>query len=447
MRKVFKFLAPMAFVPSMLAPISMTSCGGKMYSDIKHLTPYLHEMTFDDYEYDSKFITTKDAEAFGCSSVRNGNFYGRNFDYVFNDTPEFVVRVKANKAKKRHESIGIAIHFGLRENKLLQNEYDEQLKLIPNITLDGINDAGVICSHNVVSMEPDKIDPETKQPTINPQTNPDDEGAFQLHQLFVPRYILDNADNVDHAVRLLKGEGGAQPINIKGDLNGAHHLHIMIAGKGEDGNPKTVIVEFFAKNTGVNHFEVVVEEKKEDSDQTYGLPIMTNFYVNNGEKDDTYFTNNEKNGDERYEILKAGYNTSDSFAGMEALMKQVMYSRAYRYSHNRVPMNIDWTDEEPEPDIRYKGDLSSEWYSEFVNYKELYEEDPATHEPLFDWNSYLTELALFKQDYWNARILDIRNPSEAKFWQTTHNSTYDIEERHLRVTVQEQYETYFDYYL
>lgn len=444
MKKIWKLLTTLT-VPTLgvMTMASMSSCTNKMYHGFKTKAPYLHELTFDDYAYDSEFVTTKEAEAFGCSSVRNGNFYGRNFDYVFNDTPEFVVRVKANKEKHRHESIGIAIHFGLRENKLLKNEYNEQLDLVPNITLDGINDAGVICSHNVVSMEPDKIDPETKVPAVDPQTNPDDETAFQLHQLFVPRYILDNADNVDHAVRLLKGEGGAQPINIKGDLNGSHHLHIMIAGKGEDGKPKTVIVEFFSTSNDVDHFEVVVEEKKENSDQEYGLPIMTNFYVNNGDNDDTYFSNNQKNGDERYAILKAGYATSDSFAGMEALMKQVMYSRAYRYAHNRVPMYIDW--EDTEAHITYKGDLTSEWYSEFVDYKELYKEEGG--KPTFDWNSYLTELALFKQDYWNARILDVRNPPEAKFWQTTHNSTYDMETKHLRVTVQEQYEVYFDYYL
>ncbi len=432
-KKIGKIIGPIALSAGCLATMPMTSCST---TNVKHLTPYLHEMTFDDYVYDDKFVTTEEAEVCGCSSVRNGNFYGRNFDYVFNDTPEFVVRVKADKEKHRHESIGIAIHFGLRENKLLNNEYNEQLKLIPNITLDGINDAGVICSHNVVSMEPDKIDPETKQPEIVPETNPGDKDAFQLHQLFVPRYILDNADNVDHAVRLLKGEGGTQPINIKGDLNGSHHLHIMIAGKGEDGNPKTVIVEFFNKQDSTKHFEVVDEVKTGDSQ------IMTNYYCNNH----STFENKQKNGDERYEILKNGYNTSNSFAGMEALMKQVMYSRAYRYSHNRVPMNIDWTDTDPDPDVRYKGDLTSEWYSEFVPYDELYAKDESK-KPLFDWNSYLTELTLFKQDYWNARILDVRSPSEPKFWQTTHNSTYDMENKHLRVVVQEQYEVYFDYYL
>ena len=393
----------------------VTSCSKPMYSTVKHIAPYLHEITYDDYRYDEDEETTKGAEAFGCSSVRNGDFYGRNFDYIFNDTPEFVVRVKAKK--NRHASIGIATHFGLREKKLLKGEYKKQLELVPNLTLDGINDAGVICSHNVVSME-------AKTAGVTPETNPN--AAKKIHQLFVPRYILDNAGSVDEAIKLLQDPG----LNIQGNLNGDHFLHVMIADKD-----KTAIVEFFAQ-PGHNHFDVVVDYK------TGNQQIMTNYYCNNHPT----FTNKEKNGDERYEILKAGYETSNSFAGMEALMKQVMFSRAYRYSHNRVPMRVDWTDPQDEK-IKYKGDLNSEWYSEFVDYSKIYEEDPETGKPLFDWNSYLVELTLFKQDYWNARLLDVRNPAEPNFWQTTHNSTYDMKEKHLRVVVQEEYETYFDYYL
>lgn len=415
MRKLFKILAPMAFIPSMLTPLSLTSCG--MHSRVKHLTPYLHEITYDDYIYDENEETTKEAEAFGCSSVRNGNFYGRNFDYVFNDTPEFIVRVKANKEKNRHASIGVATHFGLRENKLLRNEYDRQLDLIPNLTLDGINDCGLVCSHNVVSMEAKTSD------DMVPETHPN--APRRLHQLFVPRYVLDNASNVDEAVALLK----AEDLNIQGNLNNDHFLHVMIAGKDKDGNDKTVVVEFMPNNT-TKHFDVIYEEKDGTDNKEQ---IMTNYYCNN--LNDRFFKNQQKNGEERFAILKNGYASSDSFEGMQKLMQKVIFSKAYNYQHNPVPMKI----EEEEK----KGDLTSEWYSEFVPQSTLY----PTEGPAFDYEKYLVGMVLFKQDYWNARILDYRVPSNPNFWQTTHNSTYDMEHKHLRVVVQEQYETYFDYYL
>ncbi|MCQ3915145.1 MAG: carcinine hydrolase/isopenicillin-N N-acyltransferase family protein [Mycoplasmoidaceae bacterium] len=243
-KKLAKIIAPVALTAGCLGALPATSCG--MHSSIKQIAPYLHEITFNDYVYDSKFVTTKDAQDFGCSSVRNGVFYGRNFDYVFNDVPEFVVRVNANKEKKRHASIGVATHFGIHEDKLLKGDYQDQIDLIPNITLDGINDAGLICSHNVVSTEPNEVD----GVKYTPETNPNKENAKQLHMLFVPRYILDNAATVDEAIDLLTRDD----INIMGNLNGEHNLHIMIA----DAN-RTCVVEFFHKkeSTTHNHFDVV----------------------------------------------------------------------------------------------------------------------------------------------------------------------------------------------
>lgn len=417
-KKLSKIIAPVALAAGCLATLPATSCG--MHSSVKHIAPYLHEITYDDYTYDKDFITTQSAEAFGCSSVRRGNFYGRNFDYVFNDTPEFIVRVKENKKKNRHASIGMATHFGLRETKLLNGDYKKQLELVPNITLDGINDAGVICSHNVVSMEPDNVN--GKQ--IKAETQPDNPNAFQLHQLFVPRYVLDNADSVDKAIELLT----SKDLNIKGDLGGTHHLHIMIADKN-----KTVVVEFF-DNNNLGHFQVVVDEKKEDATgEGYNLPIMTNFYVNNG--NNQYFTNDNKIGVERYAILKDGYTKVNSFADMESLMKKVMYSISYLYVHNPVPLGKDWGAEG-------KGDLTSEWYSE--SFLQTVIENFTSLESLKPYEKKYENL---KKDYWITRTLDIRNPANPVFWQTTHNSTYDMENKHLRVVVQEQYEVYYDYYL
>lgn len=414
-KKLSKIIAPLALAGGCLATVPAASCG-KMYTEVKHIAPYLHEITFDDYRYDSDFVTTESAEAFGCSSVRKGNYYGRNFDYVYNDTPEFVVRVKQNKSKNRHASIGMATHFGLRETKLLNGDYDKQLELVPNITLDGINDAGVICSHNVVSMEPDA--------GTTPETQPNNPNAFQLHQLFVPRYILDNADSVDEAIQLLQSTN----LNIKGNLGGSHHLHIMIADKN-----KTVVVEFFDRS-GSGHFEVVVDEKKENGGgKEYGLPIMTNFYVNNG--NNQYFTNDNKIGVERYEILKNGYRDVNSFADMEALMKKVMYSISYLYVHNPVPLGKDWGDEG-------EGDLTSEWYSESFLQSVI-----ESFTNLGSLKPYEKKYENLKKDYWITRMMDFRNPSNPTFWQTTHNSTYDMENKHLRIVVQEQYEVYFDYYL
>lgn len=219
-KNLSKIVSPIALVSGCLCGASATSCSNaSMYQYQGKIADYLHEITYDDYRYDSNYETIDEAEAFGCSSVRCGNIYGRNFDYIYNDTPEFIVHVKENKNKNRHASIAIATHFGLRENKLVAGKYDKQLELIPNLTMDGINDAGVVCSSNVVSME------SNLNGTINPETRPG-EGLQELHVLFIPRYVLDNANSAEDAVNKLKNN-----INIVGNLKNQFYIHVMIADK------------------------------------------------------------------------------------------------------------------------------------------------------------------------------------------------------------------------
>ena len=347
----------------------------KIYTRPKYIAPYLYEISYKDYIYDTEEVTHEAMEAFGCSSVRNGNFYGRNFDYIFNDTPEFVVHVAATE--DRHASIGVATHYGLRESSMQKNEYDKQLELIPNLTMDGINDAGVIASINVVPGKEDVGD--------FTGTNPEGE---PLPAAFMVRYVLDNADSADKAVELLKAR------NISGTAVNDMYLHIMIADPD-----KTYVGEF------INN-EFVVEEKTGDEQ------IMTNFYNNLPELTE------HAAGVERYNILKANYNEGTSMVGMRNLLARVKYSNAYNYS--------------TEP-----------WYSEIIPQSMIGELDT---NPEFAKYAIETFNNVCK-DYWNYISNDIRQPANTTFWHTTHNSIYDIEKKQLRLTVQENYSDYFDFYL
>lgn len=410
-RKLSKIIAPVALTAGCLGALPAASCG--MHSSVKHIAPYLHEITYDDYREDTEYETIKEAEAFGCSSVRNGNFYGRNFDYVFNDTPEFVVRVKANKKKNRHESIAIATHFGLRENKLLKGRYHKQLELIPNLTMDGINDAGVICSSNVVSMEPNG-----EEGVQIPETRPNDHDAKDLHVLFIPRFVLDNATSADDAVAKLR------TMNIMGNLNKKMNIHTMIADKN-----KTIVVEFFKDITSShNHFDVIAKEKP-------GIEaIMTNHYLNMDGHAKGWI-NDEKFGNERLEILKNGYNTVHKLEDMTALMRKVQFSIAYsKTGHNPVPYGITTTDGQ-------HGNLTSEWYSENIKQSVIASASKYTYAQCEEFAA--DSLGPLKDAYEKK----IREEAKSEFWITTHNTTYDMEKKMLRVIVQEDYEHWYDYYL
>lgn len=347
-------------------------CSSRMFTLPRRIAPYLYEMTFTDYTIDEDHITHSSVEAFGCSSVRNGNFYGRNFDYIYNDSPEFIVHVTAKDG--RHASLGVATHYGLRESMLLQGAYDQQLELIPNFTLDGINDAGVIASINVVPGEGDTG-------TLT-GTNPDGE---DLHAAYVVRYILDNADSADEAVELLRSR------NIYGSAVDGMYLHVMIADE-----EKTYVVEYLDN-------QLVAQEKTGDRQ------IMTNFYVNLPELTE------HAAGVERYQILQENYAQGATMVGMRDLMARVKYSNAYSYSYTPI------------------------WYSETMPQSAIRAQDPAV---LAEYEKILDNI---RKDYWNYITNDIRNPANPSFWITTHNSVYDIENRKLRITVQEDYSHYYDF--
>lgn len=365
---------------------TLSACSSKkMYSSPKKIADYLYAINYTDYTVDENLQTISEAESFGCSSVRNGNFYGRNFDYIYNDTPEFIVKVSATKT--RHASIGVATHFGLREDKI--NTYDKQLELIPNLTLDGINDCGVICSHNVV-----KIENNYKVTGTNP-------GAPNLHMMFIPRFVLDNASSAQQAVELIKAH------NVYGNLNNKEYLHIMIADANE-----TYVVEFLNN-------KVIVTKKD----------VMTNFYlniaeynqsVNSEDRIETYdylsYNNLTINsmGVERYKILKTNYAEGSTLQGMKNLMNRVKYSYAY--------------------DI----EAENPWYSESIAINLIASSKN-------DINLKL-QSALLASNYWKKRALNDRTPV-ADYWQTVHNSTYDIVNKTLHVYVQENYENCYTFNL
>lgn len=412
MRKIWKLLTTSIISTMGVLPMatSLTSCS-KMFHYVEQIAPYLHQIEYDDYREDVNYETIEEAEAFGCSSVRNGNFYGRNFDYVYNDTPEFIVRVKANAKTGRHESIAVATHFGLREQKLLDGKYNKQLELIPNLTMDGINDAGVICSSNVVSLEPNG-----ETGVQIPETHPNNKNAKDLHVLFIVRYVLDHASSAKNAVDLLCDEN----LNIMGNLKKEMNLHCMIADKDE-----TYVVEFFRKKGSThNHFDVVWEKKE---NKTQIDQIMTNYYCNVNENT-ANFINYEKFGDERYHILQSGYATANTFDGMFSLMQDVKFSIAYsKTGHTPIPGIIEggvWS--------------TTEWYSEKIRQDllALYDKSKSQDEQEGALGEAIKALEATKDAYPEKKREDA-NPA---FWITTHNSTYDISEKLLQVVVQEDYQ-------
>lgn len=306
----------------------VSGCSGEK-EDYKYLgpvAPYLHELVYDDYEFDEDRLTIQDYLP-SCSVVRNGNFVGRNFDFYFNDVPEFIVHVKAKEG--RYASIGVAQTTLFTETDLLSNNYNKDyFKLIPNMMMDGINEKGVFVCNNVVANEG----------VLNLGT---DSTKEELGVWFITRKILDHASSADEAVEIMKS------YNLVGDLYGIENLHFMIV----DAN-KTYVAEIIDT-------KLVIQEKTGDEQ------IMTNFLVNQEE------LNNHPSGLERYNILKENYVLGSTFKGMQDLLYKARFSLSFNPNNNPL-----WVSDagfytydqilSGEAAISYKEILESEMYDQFT---------------------------------------------------------------------------------
>lgn len=370
-----KSIRKIVFV-SLIASASLFGCKkGEQKEDYKYLgqiAPYLYEIVFDEYEFDKDRLTVKDYTP-SCSVVRNGNFIGRNFDFYFDNTPEFIVRMNAKEG--RYASIGVAQNSLFKEEDLISNKANKDyFKLIPNMMMDGINEKGVFVCNNMVSNEG----------TINQGTNP---GKEELGVWFIIRKILDNAASADEAIELMRS------YNLVGDLYNKENLHYLIA----DAN-KTYIAEIIDS-------KLVIQEKTSDEQ------IMTNFLCNQEEMI------NYPAGIERYNILKANYQTASTFKGMQDLLYTTRFSLSFNPNVDPIWISdagLFSYQEMQDPDIiaSYKSLLETEYYPGFT----------------YDFNN------------------NIRNDDIVEaWWITKHNSTYDIQNRSFSIFVQENYEQSFNF--
>lgn len=162
---------------------------------MRPLPKYLHYLKFDD-------TYPADAEAFyatiggnrvlgGCSIVRKGGIVGGNFDYPYDDSCSFAIKVSAGKGANtdgsdRHASVGAA-YLGTRltENFVSSGVNTPLYRVLPGMTESGINDAGVYAKINVIPRDESKDPAQSSTRTIN--------------ALAVVRYVLDHFDNAADA--------------------------------------------------------------------------------------------------------------------------------------------------------------------------------------------------------------------------------------------------------
>ena len=347
-----------------------------------------------------------------CSSFRKNNFFAKNYDYIYNEDAEFIIKTSNKFAK--YASIGIAHIPGLTNNLVknilrddlgnedLENEieptsieffnhpnlyYSDIYRVLPFSLVDGLNEEGVVVScHFLPSNE------HTIGTNINSHT--------KIPSNFLVRYILDNYATAREAMIAIRND-----LNIYSPQRGETHL--LIADKIE-----TYYITFIKNNVKI----IKLDER----------PFITNFnieglqlIVDNANNIDnaksivnTSSIDEYSTGVERYNIINKEYESVNSLETSINLLKKLNYANTY--SQDTDPF----------------------WYSEYVS-KEVnlslldIETNKTKFLPIIE-----KEINKFKN-----RSRDQANENYGT-WHTKHSVIYNIDSLEMHLSNQEKFDEY-----
>lgn len=389
------------------------------YARIMRVEPYLYDIWYDtlDYKYAYDYYSSADA-GYGtgaCSAVRNGNFFGRNYDWTYDNNAEFIVHTDAEDG--RHAVLGTAASIpGLTDEFVRSGTSSILYKLVPFQLVDGINDAGLVINMNVVPRQdldkehyPDVELDRTTNKYIYPVGGQQNE-KVRVSIMMLPRFVLDNFSRAQEAIGWLQQNATIYfPDKL---LDMGYEIHCLLADK-----TNTRCIEFI--NGVINVVDInyitnfhVSGVQFNTSGKLVYTPIDASAETN--PKYPTIENGIEKYGSglERINIIDAGYTGANTLQGMKSIMESIYYSRAYSGNN--------W--EEPTEQTR--------WYTEFVEV------------PIAQGSEILTTVDTNIADYAYAlSVVDDRfihrNRSVPGAWQTTHSIVYDIANLKSYIAVQE----------
>lgn len=376
--------------------------------ELKPVVTHLYEYTFTT-DYDWSYSSATAVSGFGCTAVQNGRYRGRNYDWTYADTDLCILHTTVTE-NRPHASVAVA-DLGFMKNADGSYNYN----MLPFVSVDGINDAGVCIQVNVM--------PFGENGKLNHTAETEDDMAGGA----VVRYVLDYADSVTDAVEMLKGR------DIQSEMQEAEELHWMISGptSTKDSTIKTVVLEVFPD--GLHVTENFVDDK----------PIMANFNVSNF--DGSAQSTGVGFGYERWEIVKENFDSASSVIGTFDLMEKIFFSKMYDLWGERF-----WYSEYNGTDLgkyysaeELKSLMGEEKYSYYMdNYgaviynADLYDGEFAIHGDIARTGiiSKVVESATGKYI--------AQDMTDGSLWITIHTSVYDLQEKTLDIQLRESHDHY-----
>lgn len=364
------------------------------FTKIEKLKDYVFYTEFDELDYDSAkaYYEEGNGEPAGaCSSFKKGNFYGRSFDWTYDNISDFIVRISHKDNRKASLCFGAMI-AELTDSFVSKNEVSDMYKIIPFRIVDGINECGVVVNTNVV--------PAQKGATTG--TAPAIEQKDRICNRMLPRYILDHFETAQEAVEYIRDYISVfSDAKFVADHN--YDLHVMVGDKD-----KCYVLEF------VNNELKIVENAK----------AMTNFFISDVvfNNDGSVYTALDKSLNDAHDPMTVNNITSHG-AGLER------WNIINNYLNNHETIGKEETSELLsliKYSNAYKEETSPRWYSEATGDYGIVDITVST--PI-----YIGDIAFenMKESYKN------RNRDKGDVWQTVHSVVYDIENRKAYVIFQE----------
>lgn len=352
---------------------------------------YLYDMKWDsidmlDYEYANDYFLDKKPvpNPGSCSSVRNGNLLGRNFDWLYSTSVEFVVKTKANHGA--YATVGISGNVPTLNRAFVESKaYSDMYRMVPFMIVDGINSEGLVCTMHVTPLDYGKAT----------GTIPEVYQKHEICSLMLPRFVLDRFSTAQKAVEYLRDYVSIYTSQTLHDQG--YELHFMIADE-----INTYVIEFIDNN-------LQVIELKE-------YPYMTNFNlfgIENNIDGSVYTPETQHDGFdaitangiteygsglERYNLINSKYSFTNSAIGMKNLMRNLWYTNTYNRS--TAPF----------------------WHTEFVDGGCKVNSTPSTFESV---------------ENLSIQRFNDRERDDGLTWQTTHTSIYDFANKSVTIYVQE----------
>lgn len=375
-----------------ILPNRNTSQEQNMFDSIERNEDYSYLVSYSniDYDFANEYFKTKEAVIpGGCTAIRNHEFFGRDYDWEYSETAEFVVRL--NATKDRYASISVCGSLDeLTDDFVKSQAYSDAYRVLPFMVTDGMNEKQVAATINVV--------PNEKGENIT-KTVPLIDKKESVCALALIRYILDNFDDAYTAAEYIRDY--VEIYFTQSLIDMGYKSHWMIADLYQ-----TVSLE------------VVQDEVKIE---IMTKPFMTNFYLwgvdfnpnlkiytpeTQTAHDNAYNTNHvtlHGCGLERYNNIVNIYPSTDTLEEMQDLMIDFHYSNAYKRS--TAPF----------------------WYTEFVGINGL-----TVKSSVQDYEEVVPNII----NKFNHRSRKKDSPYYGT-WHSVHTSVYDLETKSLYLMCQE----------